>query len=85
MQETTDMKALLPIYVTVTTFFHDRLARVRRRAEHGQGALEYLGLVVIIAIALVIAINGAREPLQNLANNFVTQVRSVLGATGGGG
>lgn len=78
------MKALASIYATLATFVHDRVARLRERAEHGQNTIEYLGLAIIIAIALVVALNGAREPLSSLANNFVTQVRQVLSATGGG-
>lgn len=79
------MKALAPIYATVTAFAHDRVAKLRERREHGQNTMEYLGLAIIIAIALVVALTGAREPLTNLANNFVAAVQSVLSAAGGGG
>ncbi|MQA85137.1 MAG: hypothetical protein GEV03_11050 [Streptosporangiales bacterium] len=79
------MKALLPIYLAVTGFVHDRAEQMRERRERGQNTLEYLGLAIIIAIALVVALTGAREPLRNLATNFVNQVNQVLSATGGGG
>lgn len=79
------MRTRLPIYLAVTAFAHDRVQKMRERRERGQNTLEYLGLAIIIAIALVVALTGAREPLQNLATNFVNQVNQVLSATGGGG
>lgn len=78
------MKAYLLACAAISRFVEERTARLRERAEHGQNTMEYLGLAIIIAIALVVALNGAREPLSNLANNFVAQVRQVLSATGGG-
>lgn len=73
------------LYSAVLGFAHHRSAAIRERGERGQNTLEYLGLAIIIAIAVVVALNGAREPLRNLANNFVAQVRQILSATGGGG
>ncbi|TFE53900.1 hypothetical protein E3E14_08805 [Streptomyces sp. ICN441] len=50
---------------------------IRRRGDRGQGAVEYVGVIVLVA--LIIAALVGSGVAETIANGLTTQVGNILG------
>ncbi len=70
------MNVLLPLYTKASIFVQNRAEKIRKRSEHGQNTLEYVGLAVLIAAVVVLISQQAN--LSQLATKFSNVVSNIL-------
>ncbi|GHJ35356.1 hypothetical protein [Streptomyces sp. TS71-3] len=76
----TMLKAATATQVHVGHWANTTADRLRRRADKGQGAIEYVGIIILVA-AIVIALLNTKMG-DTIANKFKDTVNKVL--NGGG-
>lgn len=72
------MNRMLPLYVTLSTFAADKVARVQRRytgADRGASIIEYVALLFVVAL-IVAAIHAANidKTVQTKAGDALKQI-----------
>ena len=66
-------------------WMHMRALRAMRR-EDGQGTVEYVGVMLLIATVLTAVVAAARQQRDfNLARTIVNEVREAISSVGGVG
>jgi Flp pilus assembly pilin Flp len=70
------LKAATSTKVYVGTWVNTTADRMRRRADKGQGAIEYVGIIILVA-AIVIALLNTKMG-DTIANKFTETVNKVL-------
>ncbi|MFI6346301.1 hypothetical protein [Streptomyces sp. NPDC050560] len=56
---------------------HTTATRLRRNSERGQGAIEYVGIIILV-VAIIIALLNTNMG-STIANAFTEKINSVLG------
>ena len=63
-------------------FAHAMALRALRR-EDGQGTVEYVGIMLLLATVLAAVVTAARGQDFNLARTIVNEVREAISSVGG--
>ncbi|GHH77369.1 hypothetical protein GCM10018793_25280 [Streptomyces sulfonofaciens] len=74
------LKAATATQVHVGHWANTTVERMRRRSDRGQGAIEYVGIIILVA-AIVIALLNTKMG-DTIANKFKETVNKIL--NGGG-
>jgi hypothetical protein len=72
----TMLKAVATTKVHVGSWVNTTARRMRREGDKGQGAIEYVGIVILV-VAIVIALLNTNMG-DTIANSFRTKINSVL-------
>ena len=72
------MNAMIPLYVTLSTFVQDKAARVQKRYvgdDRGASIIEYVALLFVVAL-IVAAIHAANidKTVQKKAGEALTKI-----------
>ncbi|MFI1398374.1 hypothetical protein [Streptomyces sp. NPDC020681] len=77
------LKAMVNSHVYVATWLANAATAMKDRRDRGQGAVEYVGVIVLVA--LIIAALVGSGVANDIANGLTTKVGEILGNGGGGG
>lgn len=72
----TMLKAVATTKVYVGHWANTTTERMRRRGDKGQGAIEYVGIIILV-VAIVIALLNTNMG-DTIANKFKEKVNSIL-------
>ncbi len=74
------LKAMTSTQVYVGHWANTTVERMRRRSDKGQGAIEYVGIIILV-VAIVIALINTKMG-DTIANKFKATINKVLNAGG---
>ena len=70
------LKAATAVQVHVNTWRNTTIDAMKRRSDKGQGALEYVGITILV-VAIVVALLNTNMG-ATIANKFTSKVNEVL-------
>ncbi|MEV7104786.1 hypothetical protein ACFWXA_10315 [Streptomyces atroolivaceus] len=70
------LRAATATQVYVNTWKNTAIDAMKRRSDKGQGALEYVGITILV-VAIVVALLNTKMG-DTIANKFTTKVNEVL-------
>jgi len=76
----TMLKAMTTTQVYVGHWANTTVERMRRRSDKGQGAIEYVGIIILV-VAIVIALINTKMG-NAIANKFKETINKVLNSGG---
>lgn len=76
----TMLKAMTATQVHVGHWANTTVERMRRRSDKGQGAIEYVGIIILV-VAIVIALINTKMG-NTIANKFRETINKVLNSGG---
>ncbi|WP_240138773.1 hypothetical protein [Streptomyces sp. MUM 178J] len=79
----TGLRAVTAAKVHLSHWRDAVLEGVGRRREAGQGAIEYVGITILVVAIVILLLNTNIG--SEIANTFTAKIRSVLNSGGGGG
>lgn len=77
------MNGLIPLYVTLSTFMHDRVERLKSREDRGAQGIEYAALIVLAAA--IIGILWGAGVFEKVSSGVTTAVTKLFPGSGGSG
>ncbi|MER7109630.1 hypothetical protein [Streptomyces sp. NPDC000229] len=73
----TMLKAATQAKVYVGTWANTTAAALKRRGDRGQGAVEYVGIIILVGV-IIAAVVGSGVG-DTIATNLVTRVTEIIG------
>jgi Flp pilus assembly pilin Flp len=74
------LKAVTATQVYIGHWADTTVERMRRKSDRGQGAIEYVGIIILV-VAIVIALINTKMG-DTIANKFKETINKVLNAGG---
>jgi hypothetical protein len=79
----TGLRAATAAMLYVTGWRDSVVEGIKSRKDKGQGAIEYVGITILVVAIVVLLLNTKLG--SEIANAFSAAIRSVLGGGGGAG
>ncbi|MFF3400544.1 hypothetical protein ACFYW6_18705 [Streptomyces sp. NPDC002659] len=80
------LKAVINTRVYVASWTAATLAAMKERRDEGQGAVEYVGVIVLVALIIAAIVgSGVANDIATGLKNKVTEILGGGGGAGGGG
>ncbi|MFV2118911.1 hypothetical protein ACE14D_10905 [Streptomyces sp. Act-28] len=71
------LKALTQAKVYVGTWAHTTTTALKRRGDRGQGAVEYVGIIILVGVIIAALVGSGIG--DTIADGLRTQVAKVIG------
>lgn len=78
-------RSLISLHLLLLTLVSAVAARLRTPPERGQGTVEYVALVLLVAAVLAAAVAAAGKTRFDLAKTVTEQLRAAIDSVGGKG
>ncbi|MFF9629602.1 hypothetical protein [Streptomyces fradiae] len=73
------LKALTQAKVYVGTWAHTTATALKHRSDRGQGAVEYVGVIILVGVIIVALVGSGIG--DTIANGLRAQVAKVIGGS----
>ncbi len=77
-------RSICRLHLWLTSLMSTLVARVRTAPQSGQGTVEYVALILLVAAVLAAAVAAASKTRFDLAGTVTKQLKTAIDTVGGG-